>query len=183
LINQSSPCYRHRRDFRVRRDPAVGAQERFATASVRVSNQVIRGSFSQGAKDRIDDCPKHEKKSELSQPSHTNSSMKDDDEKAPIRLAGFIGTFATTKRHALPARSCRSILVKQIRQSDRQELGRMTSNEVVQRTLNDFFGIMVSHAASLDDSKATRSGLCRPIVRRRSSMLAPGALTRRSGNG
>jgi hypothetical protein len=40
---------------------------------------MMRGSFPQGAEHCINDCPQHEKKSELSQPGHTNSSMKDDD--------------------------------------------------------------------------------------------------------
>jgi hypothetical protein len=106
LINQSSTCYRDRRDLRVWPDPAIGAQERFATASVRVSNQVIRGLFSQGAKDRIDDCPKHEKKSELSQPSHTNSSMQEDDKGAdpPRRIYWNIRDYqkARVAREELP---------------------------------------------------------------------------------
>jgi hypothetical protein len=70
LIKQLAPWYRHRRDFRVCLDPAIGTQERFATRSVRVSNKVMRGSFSQGAEHRINDCPEHEEESELRQPGH-----------------------------------------------------------------------------------------------------------------
>jgi hypothetical protein len=39
----------------------------------------MRGSFSQGAEHCINDCPEHEKESELSQPGHINTSMMDDD--------------------------------------------------------------------------------------------------------
>jgi len=64
---------KHRRHFCVCLDPAIGTQERFATCSVRVNNKVMPGSFSQGAEHCINDCPKHEKESELRQPGHTNS--------------------------------------------------------------------------------------------------------------
>jgi hypothetical protein len=123
-----------RRDFRVCLDPVIGTQDRFATCSVRVSNKVMRGSFSQGAEHCINDCPEHEKESELWQPGHKNASRKDDDSgDCPPR--------------------------------------RMVASSAPRQLL-----FCVKPMA-----KATRSGLCRSVVRRRPSLLAPAAV--RSGNG
>jgi hypothetical protein len=43
-----------------------------------------------------------------------------------------------------PTKICPSILVRQIRRTDRQELGGIAPNEVVQRMANNFFGIMAA---------------------------------------
>jgi hypothetical protein len=59
----------------------------------------LRGSFSQGAEHCINDCPEHEKESELWQPGHKNSSMMDDDncDCAPRRMQLNSGPYLKTR--------------------------------------------------------------------------------------
>src|SRR5258708_33820306 len=66
-------------------------------------------------------------------------------------LPSQLATRQQRERLALPAATCPtkicpSILVRQVRRTDRQELGGIAPNEVVQRMTDNIFGIMAAGA-------------------------------------